>query len=103
MAMGLDDDDDDDDDRQRKKVFLYLNALVPCSSLDIFQATRFDEDLDEHISAIELKYPTGTCATHPDQECFHHRPTDNHFELMHAQKIFWAAKIVSSFPFKESQ
>ncbi|KAF8187424.1 hypothetical protein BJ912DRAFT_1059774 [Pholiota molesta] len=56
----------------------------------------FDEDVSEHISALEEKYAAGNCQTHPNVECFHHRPTDHHFELTRARKIFWAVKIRDS-------
>ncbi|KAF8803398.1 hypothetical protein BYT27DRAFT_7226042 [Phlegmacium glaucopus] len=71
-VFSLEEDDDKDDERKRKK------------------ATRFDDD---HLTEIETKYAAGNCDIHPDKECFHHRPTDNHFELTRARKIFWAAKI----------
>ncbi|KAF8810535.1 hypothetical protein BYT27DRAFT_7091597 [Phlegmacium glaucopus] len=61
--------------------------------LILSQATQFDDDLDDHLTEIETKYAAGNCDIHPDKECFHHRPTDNHFELTRARKIFWAAKI----------
>jgi len=76
----------------------YLDFFRTVALLILFQASRFDDDVDDYLTEIETKYAAGNCDTHPDKECFHHRPTDNHFELTRAQKIFWAAKIVCFIP-----
>jgi hypothetical protein len=56
---------------------------------------KFDDELEEIIAKIIDKYPAGLCANHPDITCFHHRPSDLHFELNHPCCLVWAAAIVS--------
>jgi len=87
--------------KEKKYISFCYDLLLLITFL--FQASRFDDDVDDHLVDIETKYAVGTCEIHSDKECFHHRPTDNHFELTRARKIFWAAKIVSSFQFEEFQ
>ncbi|KAJ7124081.1 hypothetical protein C8R43DRAFT_1031254 [Mycena crocata] len=71
-AFGADNDSDEDD--QPKKL-------------------GFDDGLQELMDQISDKYPAGTCSVHPEIECFHHRPTNLHYELTRTKKIVWAAAI----------
>jgi hypothetical protein len=59
---------------------------------------KFDDELENWVSEIDQKYPAGLCVDHPDQQCFHHRPTDNHFILDRPKKLVWGAAIVSAVP-----
>ncbi|KAJ7710716.1 hypothetical protein B0H17DRAFT_1190411 [Mycena rosella] len=49
--------------------------------------------LRRKMDKISEKYPPGTCAEHPDIECFHSRVNNLHFELDRTKKIIWAAAI----------
>lgn len=89
--------------KEKRYLSLCYDLLLLTMVTFSFQVSRFDDDVDDHLADIEMKYAAGNCEIHHDKECFHHRPTDNHFELMHARKIFWAVKIVSSFQFEEFQ
>ena len=39
------------------------------------------------------KYSLGLCPLHPNLPCFHHRPTDLHFNLDHPHVLVWAQAI----------
>lgn len=55
---------------------------------------QFDDGLREILESIEEKYHAGICMDHPENECFHHCPTNQHFLLDHTKRIVWAAQIV---------
>ena len=57
----------------------------------------FDNDLNELTGQIDMKYPVGICKSHPKMQCFHHRPTNLHFELTRVRKLVWASSIVCSY------
>jgi hypothetical protein len=67
-----------------RRIFL-LKCLQP----------KFDDELESRVAEIDEKYPVGICADHADKQCFHHRPTDNHFIFDRPKKLVWAAAIVS--------
>ncbi|KIM70984.1 hypothetical protein PILCRDRAFT_94066, partial [Piloderma croceum F 1598] len=69
-----DDSDDDTRDSRRKR-------------------PKFDDELENLVLEIDQKYSAGLCMDHPNQPCFHHRPTDNHFILDRPKKLVWAAAI----------
>ncbi|KAF8226862.1 hypothetical protein L208DRAFT_1299659 [Tricholoma matsutake] len=54
---------------------------------------QFDDGLREILESIEEKYHAGICMDHPENECFHHCPTNQHFLLDHTKRIVWAAQI----------
>lgn len=56
---------------------------------------RFDDELEDIVHEIDAKYHVGLCDMHPDQQCFHYRPADQHFFLDRPKKLVWAAHIVS--------
>lgn len=54
----------------------------------------FDEELEAIVEEIDTKYRVGMCPDHPDDQCFHHRLSGNHFILDRTKKLCWASKIV---------
>ena len=56
---------------------------------------KFDDEVEEIAASLAKKYPPGLCHIHPDLPCFHHRPSDLHFDLNRPRRLVWAAAIVS--------
>jgi hypothetical protein len=54
---------------------------------------HFDDELEELVIQINEKYKAGLCSDHPNQQCFHHHPTDLHFILDCPKKLVWASYI----------
>jgi hypothetical protein len=93
MANPTVDDDNlsDDNDRPMFKKVRFLLSLL--SSLLIFLQARIDDNLNRIAADLMEKYPPGTCPTHPSIVCFHHRPSNQHFEIDRQRSLVWAAAI----------
>ncbi|KZP34568.1 hypothetical protein FIBSPDRAFT_881084 [Athelia psychrophila] len=60
----------------------------------VYKKAKLDDDLKSTASALADKYPPGLCAMHPTVACFHHRPTNLHFNLTdRPRRLVWAASI----------
>lgn len=74
---------------------LNLAKRGDCAHRVFHRTPRFDDRLEEIIQELKEKYHPGICERHPDQHCFHHRTSNNHFILDRTKLIVWASKIVS--------
>lgn len=89
------DDEITDDGSPSKQVHRNCILILLCS--DLIQG-KFDNELEEVAARILEKYPPGRCSSHLDVSCFHHRPSDFHFDIGERHRLLvWAAAIVSSF------
>ena len=56
---------------------------------------KFDDELEDLVNEIDVKYPAGLCEMHSNAQCFHYHPAHQHFILDCPKKLVWAAHIVS--------
>ncbi|KAI5997865.1 hypothetical protein F5J12DRAFT_725007 [Pisolithus orientalis] len=53
-----------------------------------------DKKLAPIVQQLQDTYPIGLCDCHPNLCCFHHGPTDRHYELIPTLEKVWAHAIV---------
>ena len=56
---------------------------------------KFDDELEDLVNEIDVKYPVGLFEMHSNVQCFNYRPADQHFILDRLKKLVWATHIVS--------
>ncbi|KAF9234541.1 hypothetical protein BU15DRAFT_78901 [Melanogaster broomeanus] len=54
------------------------------------KSISLDDKLLPYVRQLRDTYPEGLCDIHPQLRCFHHAPTDWHFELTEKREKVWA-------------
>lgn len=67
-----------------------------CIAIILTYHKTFDDKVASTVGEIMRLYTVGLCARHPDMRCFHHKPSDLHFELTRPRINVWAAAYVSA-------
>ena len=73
----------------------YIFHIISVGSILNFLKVKLDDTIEEIVTKLSNKYPPGLCELHSDLPCFHHHPSNLHFNLDCSQLLVWAQAIKS--------